>query len=61
MCPHIHIGLGKEVRRAEKKAIWAFKDFDNDAYIENFLVNIIYLGMLSLHNISRHFIGCVNE
>ena len=40
MCPHIHIGLGKEVRRAEKKAIWAFKEFDNDAYIENFLVNI---------------------
>lgn len=49
------------MRRAEKKAIWAFKDFDNDAYIEKFLVNIIYLGMLSSHNISRNFIGCVNE
>lgn len=62
MYPCIHIGVGEEVRRIEKKVIWAFEnDFDNDVYIGDFIVNIIYLGMLLSHNIPRHFIGCLNQ
>ena len=50
------------MRRIEKKVIWAFKnDFDNDVYIGDFIVNIMYLGMLLSHNFPRHFIGCVNQ
>lgn len=58
----VHIGVEEEVRRIGKRVIWDFKsDFHNDAYIGIFLVNIIYLGKLSCHVISRHFIWHVNQ
>ena len=51
--------------RVEKnwgKGSWAFKDdFDNNIYIEEFIVNIIHLGMLLFCNIPRHFIEYVNK
>ena len=56
------ITVGEELRRIGEKVVWAFKDdFDNNIYIEEFIVNIIYLGMLLFCNIPRHFIGYVNK
>ena len=60
--PCIHITVVGELKRIRKKVVWAFKDdFDNNIYIEELIVNIIYLGMLLFCNIPRHFIGYVNK
>lgn len=56
-----HIGVEEEARIG-KRVIWDFKDdFYNDAFTGSFLVNGIYLGKLSCHNIPRHFVWYVNQ
>ena len=62
MYPCVHRTVGEELRRIGERVVWAFKDdFDNNIYMEEFIVNIIYLGMLLFCNIPRHFIEYVNK